>query len=362
MHRKHVDGRIPHAALRVFTDEASRVVHLDYARSICRLKALIKRYPVITYVVISYSISWNVWFAVPLFAGHGWALIKVLVGIGVGPGLAAVLLDRWRGSAGPIDRRWCRYFASVMSIVAVITLWGLVAPEARTASELRTARPVGVTLIGLVGAVGAAAVSGFIFASAAVSRSRMLRSINRWRLPVLWWLVALFLPSLLLAVSLAVAVFSGERPAESATAGLPLHSWLPFAMRSGWRGWMASRASEAVQSVEEFSAARRHLGFWHFPLFIIGAYSGSAESIIMYLFIGPLLAILFTWLLNRTNYHLLSVIASHVAVNNSSRFLPETSMFPVLLTVLIVLLVFTDRMWRLREPEAAEAAGSLTLV
>jgi CAAX protease family protein len=340
------------------------------------LKALIKRYPVITYVVISYSISWSVWFAVPLFAGHRWALIKVLVGIGVGPGLAAVLLDRWRGSAGPIDRRWCRYFASVMSIVAVITLWGLVAPEARTASELRTARPVGVTLIGLVGAVGAAAVSGFIFASAAVSRSRVLRSINRWRLPVLWWLVALFLPSLLLAVSLAVAVFSGERPAESATAGLPLHSWLPFAMRSvlftafvvgigeevGWRGWMLPELQKRFSPLKSSALLGVIWGFWHFPLFIIGAYSGGAESIIMYLFIGPLLAILFTWLFNRTNYHLLSVIALHVAVNNSSRFLPETSMFPVLLTVLIVVLVFTDRMWRLREPEAAEAAGGLTLV
>src|SRR5262249_7050950 len=86
----------------------------------------------------------------------------------------AVLLDRWRGSAGPIDRRWCRYFASVMSIVAGITLLGLVPSETPTASELHTSRAIGVTLIGLVGAVGTAAGSGLLFACAAVNRSRVL--------------------------------------------------------------------------------------------------------------------------------------------------------------------------------------------
>jgi hypothetical protein len=135
-----------------------------------RLKAAITRHPIISYVVLCYAITWPVWFSIPLIAGKEWTLIRIFVGIGLGPGLAAVILDYVRGGAP---------------------------------------------------------VCGFIFASAAASRSRALNSITAWRVPLRWWLIALFLPAALLGVSLLIALMSGEKT-QSVTAGLPASMWILF--------------------------------------------------------------------------------------------------------------------------------------
>lgn len=102
---------------------------------------MIERRPVITYVVLCYAITWSVWFAIPLFAPGPWTLIKILTGIGLGPGMAAVLLDRARGNAGPIGAKWWTYFAVVFLIVAAVNISSLLTGDGQRASEFLTAVP-----------------------------------------------------------------------------------------------------------------------------------------------------------------------------------------------------------------------------
>ena len=73
---------------------------------ICITSAFVDRYPIWSFIILCFAITWGVWFTIPVFAGDNWTLIKVLTGVGVGPGLAAVLLDAFAmelsgGAAAP---------------------------------------------------------------------------------------------------------------------------------------------------------------------------------------------------------------------------------------------------------------------
>jgi membrane protease YdiL (CAAX protease family) len=114
----------------------------------------------------------------------------------------------------------------------------------------------------------------------------------------------------------------------------------------GWRGWLLPQLQKRFSPLSSSLILGLVWGAWHFPLFVIGAYPGGPESIVVYLVIGPIFATLFTWLFNRTRGALLPAICLHTAVNNSSRFVAETSMYPVLLIVFVVAVVIMDRMWK----------------
>ena len=79
------------------------------------LRRFADSYPVTAYVLLCFLITWTVWFSIPTFAGDDWTLIKIFVGIGMGPGLAAVLLDRLRRGWNENDftRSWWMAFSVV---------------------------------------------------------------------------------------------------------------------------------------------------------------------------------------------------------------------------------------------------------
>ena len=62
----------------------------------------------------------------------------------------------------------------------------------------------------------------------------------------------------------------------------------------------------------------------------------------------PILAVLFTWLYNRTGGNLLLVVVLHTTMNNTSRVIPASPWIGWLGLALVVTLVFTERMWRRR--------------
>lgn len=317
--------------------------------------SIIARYPVLSYLVLCYSITWTVWFSVPLAAGREWALIKIFVAVGMGPGLAAVLLDRARGTAGPIDTTWWRRFAAVFAVVAATTISGLVTGDAPAAAELQGARPAGLTFIGLAGCLMAAAVCAFTFAAAAGSQTPALHSITRWRVPLRWWFAAALLIGVLLLVSLGIALMMDEEIRY--TAGPPwfLIRALLFTLfvvgigeETGWRGWMQPELQKRYSPLTTSVLIGIAWGLWHFPLWVIGAYPGSPDAVIEYLVIGPLLSILFTWIWNGTNGSLLLMIVLHTGINNWPRVIPAAGPFKLLLIAVVIGAVIQQKMWRRR--------------
>ena len=315
--------------------------------------------PILAYILLCYVITWTVWFSLPLLVGRDWTLLKVTVGIGMGPGLAAILLDRVRNGSRRIDGRWWAHFFLVALPVFAIEVLCLATGDARGAAEFRATVAPGITPVGLAGAAAAAAVCGFIFASAARSRDRILSSVARWRAPLRWWAVALLLPAALLGFGYLAERMLGPVPGDPLMGGLPATTWSWLTARAvfftflvvgigeevGWRGWMLPELQKRFSPLSSSLLLGVVWGLWHFPLFVIGAYPGGPWAVVEYLVMGPLLAILFTWLFNRTGGNLLLSMAFHAAINDSPRLIPGSAVFPVLLLAFIVAAIVRDRMW-----------------
>ena len=85
----------------------------------------------------------------------------------IGATLAVIVLDRMRGSGAAIgSRAWWVAFIPVFLIIAGLDVSSLITEDAITATGLTTVVAPGMTLPGLSCCVAAAAMAGFIFATA----------------------------------------------------------------------------------------------------------------------------------------------------------------------------------------------------
>lgn len=331
-----------------------------------------ERSPILTYVLLCFGITWSVWFSIPLFAGTDWTVIKTMLGIGMGPGLAAVLLDRLRGKAGAVTGKWWTGFSIVFVAVAAIDFSSQLTGDGGSAQDFAAARAPGITPAGTVGTLLSAAVCGFIFASAAASRASTLNSIVRWRVPLLWFLVALLLPAAISLLSWGIAVATGATVSGPLAAGMSAGTWAGYLARSllftifvvaigeevGWRGWMLPELQKRFNPLLSTLLLGLVWGIWHFPLFIIHTYPGPPSGALVYLIIGPVAAILFTWIYNRTGANLFLALVLHTAINNTPRLVPAGPSSPVLLIAFAVALIFVERMWRRRNAGGGEVLGN----
>jgi uncharacterized protein len=161
-----------------------------------RLKELTHQHPLMSYVLLCFGITWPVWFCVPLVAGADWTLGKIVTGIGFGPALAAIALDRLRGTGAAIgSRRWTAVFLPTAFIVTCLDMSSLLTGDAISAAGMASTHATGLTFTGWISTLVAGTVSGFMVASVACSRNSRLASLLEWKLPVRWWLLALFLPT-----------------------------------------------------------------------------------------------------------------------------------------------------------------------
>ena len=339
------------------------------------LKGAVERHPVLSYIALCYAITWTVWFAIPIFAGDEWGMVKILTGLGLGPGLAAVILDRIRGTAGPIaGSKWWTIFAIVFVLVATINVSSMLTGDAANTQEIGSVEPLGLSAVGVGGSLIAAACCGFILASAACSRSRSLNSILDWRAPLRWWLVALFLVAVISVIGIGVTVaFGGEVP-EWPGAGLSVKTWFLFALRSamftflvvtvgeepGWRGWMQPELQKRFSPLTTSILVGLVWGLWHLPLFFNGLYLGGPVGIFGYLIMCPALAVIFTWLYNGAGGNLLLALVLHTAFNNTSRVMPATNEAAWVGLALVIILIFTERMWRRPVAGSSRTQGAVS--
>ncbi len=327
---------------------------------IATLERISKQNPILAYILLCFGITWVVWFSVKFVAGAEWAAGKIVTGIGFGPALAAIILNRLRGDGGKFGTgKWWICFAVVFILVGLIDLSILLAGDGITAAEFATAQPPGLTMIGVISSLIAATVSGFIFASLVCSQSQRFNSIVSWRLPVRWWLVALFLPACWMLLGLVITSYNGG-PIESVTGGLPTFTWAWFILRSilftllvvavgeeaGWRGWMLPELQKRFSPLVSSIFIGVVWGLWHFPLYINGQYSEDPVLVLAQTGVCVILATLFTWLYNRTNGSLLLAVVLHTTLNNTARLIPSTEGMGLSFIILFIVILIINRIWR----------------
>ena len=336
------------------------------------LPALAERHPVLVFVVLTFAITWPVWFCVPWLAGTDWALGKIVTGWAFGPALAAIIMDRWRGSGAYIGARiWWIRFLPVFAIVAAIDVSILITGDGVSASAFAAARPPGLSMFGVASAFLGAAVAAFIVATVAGSRSPRLSSLLQWRVPLRWWLAALLLPAAWMLLGLLIA-WATDAPVESISGGLSMTAWALFVLRSilftllvvavgeeaGWRGWMLPALQRRMSPLSSTIVIGVVWGLWHYPLFVNGQFPGEPQLVFAKVGVCVMLGILFTWLYNRSGGNLLLAVLLHTSLNNVVRVLPTSEHAGLGLIVLIVGVLIADRMWRRRNGSSmAGAAG-----
>jgi len=327
------------------------------------LRRFADSYPVTAYVLLCFLITWSVWFSIPTVAGDDWTLIKIFTGAGIGPGMAAVLLDRLRRGWNENDftRSWWTAFVFVAAIVIGLDIWSLMAGDGPTLALAASAEPAGLSLVGVAGALISAALAGFVFATARSSRSKYLNSITRIRVKPYWWMVALLLPALVYTMGIGAAIIFGSQLPDPPLLGAEVAEWAPFVVRAalftyfvvcvgeepGWRGYMLPELQARYSPLVATIILGAVWGVWHFPLFVIGLYSGDPlAGTLFYVVFTTSLAVLFTWLFNGTGGILSLTLMLHLAINTTPKILPVTWWAGVALLLLAGYLIYRSTMWR----------------
>lgn len=152
----------------------------------------------------------------------------------------------------------------------------------------------------------------------------LFAALFRWRVPVLWWLIALlFYPALVLIAQLISLAL--HQPAAPLTAwqlvlpaafSLPALLLGPLGEELGWRGYLLPRF------IARFDPATAGLavGFiwmvWHIPAFLVSGLPQSGMSFGVFFAGGIALSVFMTWIYVHTRASiLLAGVVFHTVVN-----------------------------------------------
>jgi membrane protease YdiL (CAAX protease family) len=200
----------------------------------------------------------------------------------------------------------------------------------------------------------------------------LLQTLIVWRVSPIWYVVALALPvGISLAGMALLPLFGQALPpwprTEPIGALLPLLATTfvatllyggPLGEEVGWRGFALPRLQARFSPLVASLLLSVIWGLWHVPLHLHGAYHGifpdGLPGILLRIITTVPTTILFTWFSNRTKGNLWLLVLLHTAVNNTAGFwLPVTLGVYVAMSIVMVILILIDRMWRVRAPESA---------
>jgi membrane protease YdiL (CAAX protease family) len=316
---------------------------------------------VLRFTTVAFVISWTLWFLHPAFTADPSVALTLDQLATFGPAAAALVVA---SDSTPLTDRPLRLRAAVASIAALaVTVLLLLAPRWADASS-----PASYGLLFVLTALPAALVWA---AGSRVPRiAHLLSSIVSPRSP--WWtyLVALLLlPAAgVLGGGLVVLLGGDLGPFASPLAdsswsgvlavfGLTLLFGGPLGEEIGWRGWLLPRLQLRLSPLLASLIVGLVWGLWHLPLHLRGYYDTDMGAgwtgFGLRIASSCLLAVLFTWMYNRSRGGLLVVILQHTSVNNTSGYwMPVTAGMTAVLLVVAAAVVVRDRMY-VRPPDVS---------
>jgi membrane protease YdiL (CAAX protease family) len=238
---------------------------------------------------------------------------------------------------GKIANLISRYPLIAFSIVAYVWSWLIWSPVVLALLNGPKSRP-GLLSIPWWATVGALAggygptVSALLLTAlqrGAPGVRKLVARLGAWRVGLRWYLVALFLPSVLLGVAIPLAKFRGSviPPITLRRAYLMLPALIaafpfgPLGEELGWRGFLLPRLQRERSALSSSLVIGIVSMAWHLPLFWAPAgttISGSpvtAVALLRFLIECVSFAVLLTWLFNSTDGSVLLTVILHAAWN-----------------------------------------------
>ena len=319
-----------------------------------------RQWPVVSFVVLCFAITWSVWFSAPLIAGNDWAFVKIIVAAGFGPALAAIILAQLQGTGCKLwTLKWWGHFGIVFSVMVGIYVSILCTGDGITLAQYEQAAAIGFTVKSVAAVMMSSAVAGFIVACLACSADKRLNSLFAMPKQKRWLLIAVFLPAAWMLLGWLTAYIT-----DSSIQYLPTDWSNPshhlFLIRSvvftfvvvaigeesGWRAWLLPELQKRFSPLASSFYLGLIWGGWHFPLFVIGQYDESPVATFAKMGACVILATMFTYLFNRTNQSLLVAVLFHTALNNTARFMPFTEQSGIYMLAVLISMICFGKMWR----------------
>lgn len=219
-------------------------------------------------------------------------------------------------SAGSVPARACAFV--VLALLCSWVPWGLLAAT----GDDPMAGPLPTTLFVLGGlGPGLAALALAWHGEGRAGLVRMGRSLRRWRLGPLGWLLLAPLPVTMAAVGVLVLLDRvSVEPRVGATVPL-----LPLFLLSGvvfggleevgWRGYLQPLLQVRYRSVRAALLVGAVWSLWHAPLFLLEGTSQAATSPATFALGALALSVLFGWVWNASSGNLLLLVLLHAAWN-----------------------------------------------
>jgi membrane protease YdiL (CAAX protease family) len=326
-----------------------------------RLGSFVRKNALILYFSLAFLISWVFWFIEPNLRSKDPVIATFFVQLGsYGPILAAMMVSVMSSSEPkytPLRRKLL--VGSFALAAAIFSNWLLAKYIFEEASQ-----PIHLFLLGLLTLLPA-----WIFFNAGSGRGNLhdlLGSLARLRINPRWFAVAFSLmPTLSMVGVLLTALITG-RPVSSWVMSIKSNPIMPnlalafFATalyggplgeEAGWRGFALNRLQKRFDPLLASVYLGLIWGIWHLPLHVTGYYNqvfgNPWMGLLLRLFTTIPLAVLFTWLFNRTHGNLLVMIILHTMVNITSALVaPEIGMY-ITMTIAVVMMVVFDRMYKM---------------
>lgn len=319
----------------------------------------IEKHPIISFIILTFVFSGIFWALIVLgqIKNPYYATLISIIG-GYGPAIAAITVSRFVNSKNtrinPL-KRWGVF----------IILFCLILPLAlfHPYLKLDVSDPVVIGLCGIISAISAFVLSGVL--SRKMGVRNLMSSIVKWKINPVWYIIALFTWPVLYFASNVINIIHNGQPITAYTSNLNLEPFYVVifflstlfvtagvAEEPGWRGF----ALPQLQKLYNPFIASLIICFiwqiWHIPLYFTGLYPYDIMQIALRIIpIALPGVILFTWLYNRSDSNLLIAVLFHTSLDVSGGIFPLQEgiaelTLNILTIILVVILIFTDKMWK----------------
>lgn len=329
-----------------------------------------QKYALLWYFFLAFLISWIFWFIEPHLREQDSLLATFFIQLGsYGPILAAMLISIFSSPEKTDTPLRPRLLAGSLALgVAIFSNW-LVA-------EYMVAEVPHLLHFFLLAVLTLLPALIFFNARSGIrGLNDLLKGLTRWRINPLWFLVALFLMPVLNIIGMLITSLINGTSFSSWFVLLKDHAVMrnlalvffatalyggPLGEEAGWRGFALPRLQKRFDPLLASVFLGLIWGFWHLPLHVTGYYDQAFgnlwSGLLLRMFTNVPLAVIFTWLYNRSRGNLLSMVLLHTSVNVSSALFGMQIGMYITITLAVVMMVIFDRMYKMPD------ASRLTMV
>jgi len=315
---------------------------LDIANSI----SFIKKNPLLTFFLFTFIISWVFFFIYILFLN---VISQLLIFIAIyAPAITALIISRMTGLQQNDSRKKLKWVIfTVVWIIATLTF-------------IINIRTMDLSIVIIVGAIFLGLLPALVISSGFSNNpdvKMVFRSYIKPKGHFVWYLVAILLMPCSLLLGAIFTILSGQDVSWiSLPVGFELVGLIAITFaytffygggtneEPGWRGFALPRLQLKFSPLIASIILGLIWGFWHTPIYL-----PQYDSFIQYgifLLNTIKIAIILTWLYNRTGGSVLATALLHTVGNITFEFLPSTLASDLIQLGIMIILILTDRMWK----------------